>query len=258
MTRRLSPASRAALVGAAISLALLPAAGCNAVPTWTPGTATSPTPTASATPSAAATATPSPTPTRPPAPTLVPARIPYGEDRQQQMADYALRRYGTATSALQPHAIVLHFTEGGDDPWSTINYFASNVPNDGSLPGVCTHFVVDKSGAIYDLVPTDLMCRHTIGLNHVALGIEIVQSTEGHSSTWADEQILARTAQIDAVLALVRHLQAEFAIPTDRVLGHGTANEDPEFLDLTGRRNDHTDIGPAAVTEIRARLAVTP
>lgn len=185
---------------------------------------------------------------------MVDARIPYGEDRQQQMADYALRRYGTRTWALQPHAIVLHFTESNDDPWSTINYFASNVPNDGTRPGVCTHFVVDKAGAIYDLVPTDVMCRHTVGLNHVALGIEIVQATEGHSSAWADEQILARPAQIDAVLALVRHLQAEFKIPNDRVLGHGTANDDPEFLDLTGKRNDHTDIGPAAVAEIRARL----
>lgn len=254
MPRPASAARRVRLLGIAL-LAILPTVGCAALPTWTPGTASppppSPTPTVSPTPTIA----PS---TPPPAPTLVPARIPYDETRRQQMAAYAERRYGTATSALQPRAIVLHFTESPDDPWSIINYFASNVPNDGSLPGVCTHFVVDKAGAIYDLVPTDVMCRHAVGLNHVALGIEIVQATEGHSPAWADEQILARAPQIDATLALVRHLQEKFTIPTDRIVGHGRANDDPEFLDLTGRRNDHTDIGEAAITEIRARLAATP
>ena len=33
------------------------------------------------------------------------------------------------------------------------------------LPGTCAHFVVDKDGTIYQLVPLTIMCRHTVGLN---------------------------------------------------------------------------------------------
>ena len=78
------------------------------------------------------------------------------------------------------------------------------------------------------------MCRHAIGLNHVAIGIEVVQPTNGHSSAWADQQILARTAQVGGLLALVRSLQHEYGIPTTMVYGHATANSCPLFRDLQG------------------------
>ena len=165
---------------------------------------------------------------------MVAARIPYGPERREQMADYSLRRYGERSADLTPHVIVVHFTESPDDPWVTINFFAGNQPNAGTLPD-----------------PVDAALA-------AALGIEVVQSTEGHSSHWADDQILARQPQMDALIALIGQLQQQFSIPTDRVQGHGTADTDPEFKDLTGMRNDHTDIGPDAVAEIRRRLEATP
>lgn len=243
--------ARATTVAAVLLAALT--AGCAAVtPTWTPRTASS-TPAPPASPSPTPSTTPSPSPLA-----MVAARIPYGPERREQMADYSLRRYGERSADLTPHVIVVHFTESPDDPWVTINFFAANQPNAGTLPGVCTHFLIDKVGTIYDLVATDTRCRHAVGLNHVALGIEVVQSTEGHGSHWADDQILARQPQMDALIALIGQLQQQFSIPTDRVQGHGTADTDPEFKDLTGMRNDHTDIGPDAVAEIRRRLEATP
>lgn len=189
---------------------------------------------------------------------MVNAFIPYPETRKQEMADYALQRYGTRTSQLTPSVIVLHFTESGDDPWSTINYFAQDQPNGGMYPQVCSHFVLDKAGTAYQLVPTDVMCRHVVGLNHVALGIEVVQATQGNSSAWADQQILDRPAQLAGLIGLVKSLQAQWGIPTGRIIGHGTANDDPQFLDLTGLRNDHTDWGWTAVQRFRALVDATP
>jgi N-acetyl-anhydromuramyl-L-alanine amidase AmpD len=169
------------------------------------------------------------------------------------MAAYSKRHYGTPTAVLHPSVIVLHFTEG--DTWqSAWNTFAANTPNVGELPGTCSHFLIDKDGSIYATVPLDLRCRHTVGLNFAAIGIEFVQATHGESSAWADQQILHRRAQIDAGLALVRMLQSRYRIPADHVYGHATANAAPMFRDLTGRKNTHTDWGPAAVREFRSRL----
>lgn len=181
------------------------------------------------------------------------ALIPYDKTRQDQMAAYAKRHYGIASATLDPKVIVLHFTE--TDTWEPVrSTFVANVPNRGEMPGTCAHFVVDQRGTVRALVPLTLMCRHVIGLNHVAIGIEIVQATHGHPSVWADQQILGREAQVQAVLALVRQLQARFGIANSDVIGHATANGHPLFVDKVGWRNDHTDWQAPSVAEFRSRL----
>ena len=94
-------------------------------------------------------------------------------------------------------------------------------------------------------------------MNDKAIGIEIVQRTNGNSSHWADQQILDRPAQIGAVLALVRSLQGEFGIIASNIIGHATANDAPQFRDLLGWRNDHTDWQAQDVLEVRRRLSAT-
>ncbi len=228
------------------------------------GTATgdvpSPTATASGVPTSTVTSTRQPAasgaPTRTAGtggPPIVEAWIPYSQSRKDQMAAYAKRHYGVATSTLTPKVIVLHFTE--TDTWEPVrSTFVANVPNRGELPGVCAHFVVDQKGVIRALVPTNVMCRHAIGVNHVAIGIEIVQATHGHTSLWADQQILGRPAQIQAVLGLVRQLQTQFGIAAEDIVGHATANRHRLFLDKQGWRNDHTDWQAPSVAEFRSRL----
>lgn len=183
---------------------------------------------------------------------LVQAPIAYSDTRKAEMAAYSLRHSGSASWQLSPSVVVLHFTAGSSYA-SARNTFAADALNMGELPGTCAHFVVDQDGTVYQLVPTTVRCRHAIGLNDSAIGIEMVQ-VGGSSSSWADQQILGRPAQVDAALALVRSLQAQYAIPTSNVIGHAMANSAPQFHDLLGWHNDHSDWQPADVAVFRSRL----
>jgi N-acetyl-anhydromuramyl-L-alanine amidase AmpD len=179
--------------------------------------------------------------------------ISYGANRRAEMAAYSHRHYGDREYRLtNPQVIVLHFT-GTDSYASVWSTFDSNGPNMGELPGVCSHYVIEQDGTINELVPPRIRCRHTIGLNYTAIGIEMVQST-GQGSHWADQQILARRPQIRAALRLVRWLQSRYAIPTGEVIGHAMANDDPHFKDREGWVNDHTDWLKRDVKEFRHRL----
>ena len=185
--------------------------------------------------------------------------IPYGPGRRAEMAAYSERHYGVASAKLDPRLIVLHYTAGDtyQSAWST---FASDAPAAGPAgtaaepPGTCAHFIVDQQGTIHQLVSLQWQCRHTIGLNRWAIGIEMVQSDAGHDSTWATDQILNRPKQIGAVLALVRALMARYDLGKTDVIGHGTANDNARFVDLQGWRNDHTDWLAPAVRAFRKRL----
>ncbi len=178
--------------------------------------------------------------------------IPYGRRRRADMTAYARRHYGIGSAVLRPRRIVLHYTVLSTYA-ATRRAFVANRPSRGERPGVCAHFVVAKRGTVYQLVPTNRMCRHTVGLNHVALGIEIVQEG-GAGPSWAVRQILRRRAQVGATVALVRRLQARFGIPTSSVIGHAMANDDPLFRDRLGWRNDHHDWGERDVVRFRALL----
>lgn len=179
--------------------------------------------------------------------------ISYGDQRRAQMAGYSQRHYGEREWRLRgPDAIVLHYTAGGSysSAWST---FDSNAPNLGELPGVCAHYVVKRSGKIAELVPPRIRCRHTIGLNHRSIGIEMVQEA-GPGPAWADRQILQRRPQVRAALRLVDWLQGRFEIATGDVIGHSMANQSPYFKDRKGWRNDHTDWLKRDVKTFRKRL----
>lgn len=179
--------------------------------------------------------------------------IPYGHKRKREMAGYSKRHYGERTWHLRdPKVIVLHFTAGPDysSAWHT---FASNDPNMGELPGVCSHFVVDKHGHIHRTVRPAIRCRHTIGLNYTAIGVEMVQET-GKGSHWADRQILHRHAQIHRALRLVGWLKQRYDVKMRNVIGHAMANDSPYFKDLEGWRNDHTDWLRSDVSTFRHRL----
>jgi hypothetical protein len=190
----------------------------------------------------------------PPKPAIRQDRIGYGATRRAEMAAYARRHYGVRSDVLHPKLIVLHFTDSGPGSYPGVHaLFNSNTPNGGELPGVCAHYVVDQDGTIYQQVPLDLMCRHAIGVNDHAIGIEMIQQ-QGISSHWADQQILHRRPQIRSVLRLVRWLKARFHIANRNVIGHSMANDSPFFHDLEGWRNDHTDWQREDVIELRRRL----
>jgi hypothetical protein len=69
-----------------------------------------------------------------------------------------------------------------------------------------------------------------------------------------DRQILARPAQANAGLRLVRYLQARFGIKSKDVVGHATANGSPYFKEYAGIKNAAGDWFASEVKAFRARL----
>jgi beta-N-acetylhexosaminidase len=156
----------------------------------------------------------------PPKPHIVWKPIPYGPQRRAEMAAYSKRHYGIDSWRLRPKVIVEHYT-GGESFSAAWNAFASNQPDPelGELPGTCAHFIVDKNGTIYQLVKLTVMCRHTVGLNYVAIGIEHVGTS--------DAEILHNKAQIRASLALTAWLAYRFHIKIRNVIGHNESLSSP-------------------------------
>jgi hypothetical protein len=178
--------------------------------------------------------------------------ITYDHHRKRQMAKYSKRHYGDRTWRLKPRAIVLHYTVTSTYP-PVHNTFESNAPNLGETPGVCAQFVVDKDGTIYQQTRLYVRCRHTVGLNHVALGVEMVQEELGgrNESTGA---ILDRKRQINSATRLVAWLKQRYRIPMKDIIGHAMANDSHLFEDLEGWRNDHSDWRKGDVRTFRKRV----
>jgi beta-N-acetylhexosaminidase len=151
--------------------------------------------------------------------------IPFPPRRKAETAAYAKRHYGVDSWVLHPKVIVEHYT-ANESFAATWNTFASDTPDPelGELPGTCAHFVVDKDGTVYQLVPLNVMCRHTVGLNHVAIGIE-------HVGTSASE-IIHDAKQVDASLALTRYLMQRFHITLRNVIGHNESLTSPYHKEL--------------------------
>ncbi len=147
-------------------------------------------------------------------PAIVSKPIPFSAQRRAEMAQYAARHYGLHTWRLEhPKVIVEHYTASTSftSAWNT---FASDAP-DSELherPGTCAHFVIDRDGTIYQLVPLNTMCRHTVGLNWTAIGIEHVGTS--------DASILQNPKQIAASLKLTLWLMHRFGISLPNVIGH--------------------------------------
>jgi len=179
--------------------------------------------------------------------------IPYGKDRKRQMANYSNRHYGKRTWRLRnPDVIVLHYTATATYG-PVFNAFAANAPALGERPGVCSQFVVDKDGTIHQLTRLSVRCRHTVGLNHRAIGIEMVQEALPGKHA-ADRAILGRTKQIRAATRLTAWLKQRYGVAMKDVIGHAMANDSPKFKDLEGWRNDHTDWLGADVRKFRRQV----
>ena len=144
--------------------------------------------------------------------------------------------------------IVEHYT-ASDSFASAYATFASNARNLGELPGVCAHFVVDKDGTIYRLVPPSIICRHTVGLNYTAIGIEHVGTS--------DAEILTNRRQLDASLRLTLWLMSRYGIRGRNVIGHNESLTSPYHRELyrSWRCQTHGDWTRADMQIYRAALA---
>jgi N-acetylmuramoyl-L-alanine amidase len=167
------------------------------------------------------------------------------------MAAYSQRHYGEHTWRLRhPHVIVEHFAEAGTAA-AVYNTFAPDVadPELHELPNVCAHFVVSSSGRIFQLVNLRTRCRHTVGLNWTAIGIE-------HTG-FSDADVLGDRPQLRASLQLTHYLQCRFRIRLRNVIGHAESLSSPyHHEDVPSlRRQTHGDWSHSSMQIYRRKLS---
>jgi hypothetical protein len=186
----------------------------------------------------------------PPPPPAKPWPIPYGAERKHQMAAYSARHYGERTWRLRrPRVIVEHMAQTSSET-AVYNTFAANVPDVElhELPGVCAHFVVSSRGRIFRLVNLRTRCRHTVGLNWTAIGIEHVG--------YGDGDVLGNRRALRASLRLTRWLRCRFRIRVRDVIGHAESLRSPYHRERVPslRRQTHGDWSHASMQAYRKKL----
>jgi N-acetylmuramoyl-L-alanine amidase len=176
--------------------------------------------------------------------------IPFPPRRKHEMSAYSKRHYGKRGWKLtNPKVIVEHISVTSSID-SVYNTFAPDHPDPelGELPNVCSHFVIGTSGRIVQLVRLDTRCRHTVGLNYTAIGIEHVG--------FHDADVLGNRRQLRASLRLTRYLRCRFGIETKNVIGHNESLSSPYHLELVPslKHQTHGDWKHASMRTYRRKL----
>jgi N-acetyl-anhydromuramyl-L-alanine amidase AmpD len=198
--------------------------------------------------------------------------ISFSEWRRDATIDYISEHYGLERTdvSITPRVIVLHWT-AIDDLDRTFDTFdrealGSARPDLGSSGqvNVSAHFLVDRDGTTYRLMPETWMARHVIGLNLAAIGVENVGGGGGVDNM--------TDHQIEANIRLVRRLVEKY--PTIEYLiahseyrefeGHPlwlekdptyrTSKVDPGERMMSAVRREVAELGLKGVEDIRAEL----
>jgi N-acetylmuramoyl-L-alanine amidase len=185
-----------------------------------------------------------------PRPHIVRHLIPFGPKRKREMARYSQRHYGERAWRLKrPRVIVEHWAETGSAA-AVYNTFAPDHPDPElhELPNVCAHFVISGSGRIYQLVSLRIRCRHTVGLNWTAIGIE-------HTG-FSDREVLGNRRQMRASLRLTRFLRCRFQVKLRNVIGHAQSLSSPYHRERVPslRRQTHGDWRHDSMRTYRKKL----
>lgn len=181
--------------------------------------------------------------------------IEFGKERKRLSLEYMKDRYGMQQSmpTIQPHMIVVHWTYIPDLETSFQTFYPTRLPSArediqaGGELNVSAHYLIDRDGTPYQLMPDTLMARHVIGLNHCAIGIENVGGTQDTPLT---------EDQLQTNIRLIRELKKKY--PIRYVIGHY------EYTEFEGHelwkerdsayRTEKTDPGSAFMAAIRSKL----
>lgn len=150
-------------------------------------------------------------------PGVVMRPIVFDEQRHQLSLEYLANRYGIEQEepTIVPKMIVVHWTViptadatfDAFDP-AVLPGARQEISSAGAL-NVSSQYLVDRDGTIYQLLPETTMARHTIGLNHVAIGIENVG--DGTDLPLTDEQLASN-------VAVIRYLASKYDL--EYLIGH--------------------------------------
>lgn len=186
--------------------------------------------------------------------------IVYDDERKRLTVDYLRFHLGPAgltgdvetDTTMVPRVIVLHWTAG---PTASSAWWAFQAPRAGRKDldperavNLSTQFLVDRDGTIYRLMPEDRVARHTIGLNHISIGVENVGGLARYPLT---------EAQVQANIALVRDLAHRY--PITHLIGHyeyRLMEGHPYFRELDSTfRTVKVDPGPEFMARVREGVA---
>ena len=182
----------------------------------------------------------------------------FDTERLQLTADYARHHYGEATAVLSnPQMIVVHFVTI-PTLQKSLNFFRPSLIDHkirrdiagGGEVNVSAHYLVDRDGTLYQLAAEDILCRHIIGFNHSAIGIENV-AVDADDLTAA--QLEANAALISRIVQRqpsIRYLLGHHEY-RDRTLPHYHLYRE---VDSTYRFTDKVDPGPLFMTRLRVLL----
>lgn len=152
-------------------------------------------------------------------PQIIDKPIDFGTNRIEGTKKYIKTHYGLDAKdiTIKPRIIVLHWTA---IPTMQKSYDFLKPESLGARPelvnagnvNVSSHFLVDRDGTIYRLMPDNYMARHTIGLNYSAIGIENVGGQNNKKDDLTD-------AQVEANAYLTRYLKNKYP-QIEVLMGH--------------------------------------
>lgn len=179
--------------------------------------------------------------------------ILFNEEREKLSLDYLKERHGIdkETASISPTMVVVHWTavptlEATFDIFNPVHLGGRPDLTTASPLNVSAHFLVDRDGYIFRLLPDTTFARHTIGLNYTAIGIENIGGSDAPLTK----------AQLKANADLIRYLHKKHQLTY--VIGHheyyafqGTEiwrETDPDYL------TQKQDPGDRFMKRLRRRL----
>lgn len=146
--------------------------------------------------------------------------IVFKQERIDMTKEYIKKHYGFDVESIEitPKIIVLHWTADMSFDKSFNRLKPQKLFSDrkdivkASALNVSAHFLIDRDGTIYRLMPENWMARHVIGLNYYSIGVENIGG-EGNKK----EDLTP--AQLESNIKLVRYLKEKYPTIT-KLIGH--------------------------------------
>lgn len=184
--------------------------------------------------------------------------IDFGQERIDMTKEYIQSHYGLEVDTIEitPRIIVLHWTAEMDFDKSFNRLKPQRLFSDrkdivkASSLNVSAHFLVDRDGSIYRLMPENWMARHVIGLNYSSIGVENVGGKGNNTDDLTPKQL-------ESNIKLVRYLKEQHPTIT-HLIGHHEYR-DLEQSDLwleqdQGYRTVKNDPGDAFMENVRGAV----
>jgi len=181
--------------------------------------------------------------------------IDFGKNRIEMTKSYIKQHYGKSVKdiEIEPRIILLHWTAEMSFDKSFARLKPERLLSDrkdivkASALNVSSHYMVDRDGTIYRLMPDNWMARHVIGLNYSAIGIENI----GGRGNKAED---LTKAQLKSNIALVHYLKQKYP-KIEYLMGHyeyRQMEKTPLWLELDkGYRTIKSDPGKQFMSNVR-------